>query len=361
MISFILDHTVEHIRRLPIRTLQRMNINIRRLNIRMSQPRGHGLDVTPVGEEQSRARMTQTVELEVANAVTFEKVFELLGWRVRIHDMTVLLGENIAEIQPCVAEKGGVAFLLLHVGLQGLAEAFGDGDGADAALGFRRLLQGFAVPWLVDAPLDREATLLEVDVLPFESHDLAAPHTGEQSDLHHGANVERLGFQRQQDLADLFGRVDLQLRLLGLRKLQSARETNVLAHVFHLVGLRQNGAQDGGIAFDGGRADVSRLAVGSRSVGTEKLNILLNMVGAQVAELNRAEQRDELLADRSLVERECVGGQDAFLDIQIRFAESRKAHFVGPFLESEAGDLFLEGLGEDFDFSIELTEGQIGL
>ena len=84
----------------------------------------------------------------------FQKMIELLRRRVRMHHVTVFLGENIVEILPSVAEIGNVPILLHTVLRKRLAEPFGDGDGANAALRLRLFLARLAVAQLVYAALD---------------------------------------------------------------------------------------------------------------------------------------------------------------------------------------------------------------
>ena len=68
-----------------------------------------------------------------------------------IHHVAVFFGEDIAEILPVSAEERCVAILICLVLQQGLAQAVGDRDGADAALGLGGLFQSFSVLRLVDA------------------------------------------------------------------------------------------------------------------------------------------------------------------------------------------------------------------
>ena len=63
-----------------------------------------------------------------------QKMIELLGRCVRMHHVAVLLGEDVIEILPTVAEIGDVPILLHTVLRERLAEPFGDGDGTNTAL-----------------------------------------------------------------------------------------------------------------------------------------------------------------------------------------------------------------------------------
>ena len=92
------------------------------------------------------------MELQMPDAVPLQEMIELLRRRVRMHDVPVLLGENIIEILPPIAEVGNMPILLHTVLCERLAEPFGDGDGTNTALGLRLLLARLAVAQLVYAP-----------------------------------------------------------------------------------------------------------------------------------------------------------------------------------------------------------------
>ena len=67
--------------------------------------------------------------------------------------------------------------LLQTVFCERFTEPFGNGDGADTALGLGLFLTSLAVAELINTALDRYTLVLKINVRPFESHDLAAPTT----------------------------------------------------------------------------------------------------------------------------------------------------------------------------------------
>ena len=74
-----------------------------------------------------------------------QKMIELLGRCVRMHHVAVLLGEDVIEILPTVAEIGDMPILLQTVFRERFAEPFRNGDGADTGLGLWFFLTRFAI------------------------------------------------------------------------------------------------------------------------------------------------------------------------------------------------------------------------
>lgn len=80
--------------------LQRVEIDVCRLDVRMPEARGNCLDVTAVGEQQCRGCVPHSVQFQMPDSMPLQELRELFGRCLRIHDRTVLLGEHIPEILP---------------------------------------------------------------------------------------------------------------------------------------------------------------------------------------------------------------------------------------------------------------------
>ena len=68
----------------------------------MTEPCRHRLDIAPIRQQHRRRRVPQAVKFQMPNPVPLQKMIELLRRRVRMHHVTVLLGEDVVEkIRQC--------------------------------------------------------------------------------------------------------------------------------------------------------------------------------------------------------------------------------------------------------------------
>ena len=129
--------------------------------------------------------MPQPVKLQMPDPMPLQKMIEPLRRRVRMHHVAVLLGEDVVEILPSIAEVSDVPILLNTVLRERLTKPFWDGDGTNAALGLRLFLTSLAVVQLVYASLDENTLILEINITPLQPNDLAAAASGEQRYFNH--------------------------------------------------------------------------------------------------------------------------------------------------------------------------------
>ena len=102
-------------------TLQGVNVDIGCFDIGVTEAYRYGFDVTSISKKHRCARMAQAVEFEMSDIMSFKEFRELLGRSMRIHHISVFLGEDVSEILPSIAEEGGVAFLMFFILSQGIA------------------------------------------------------------------------------------------------------------------------------------------------------------------------------------------------------------------------------------------------
>ena len=104
---------------------------------------------------------------------------------------------------------------------------------------------------------------------------------------------------------------------------------------------------------------MSFLAVLTLLFKTEILDILLNVIGADVADAYFPVHGDQLLANDLFVKRNGLGRQGSALDLKKLFAKAGERDSIGVVVRPDSLQLFFKILDECFHFAVELLIAQI--
>ena len=95
-------HSLQGVCCFCVRVLDRMEIALRRCEIAVTEPRLYLLEIYTGIQQQSCRGVPQTVKLADFEAVALQKLPELLGRRLIVHDAAVPLREQPVLVMPCV-------------------------------------------------------------------------------------------------------------------------------------------------------------------------------------------------------------------------------------------------------------------
>ena len=70
--------------------------------------------------------MAKPVEFQMTDSMTLQKMIELFGRRMRVHDVPILFGKNVIEISPSITEISDMTILLQSILGQRFAKTLGN-------------------------------------------------------------------------------------------------------------------------------------------------------------------------------------------------------------------------------------------
>ena len=92
-----------------------MYVSVCCFNICVAETGRHRFNITAVRKQKRRRSMPEAMKLEMSDSMTFQKMSELFGWGMRVHDMAVFLRENVMQIMPCIPHVRNVPILLVSI------------------------------------------------------------------------------------------------------------------------------------------------------------------------------------------------------------------------------------------------------
>ncbi len=212
-------HGLQGIGSFGVRVLDCVEIALGRCEIAVTEPRLHLLEIHTGVQQQSCRSMTQTVKLADFEAVSLQKLPELLGRRLIVHDGAVPLREHPVLIMPCCAELLSFLLLFLFQKLNQSRNLRCDGYDADIII-LRRFGSGWFAAQLVCGPLKQNLVILAVSICKFQRDQFAQTSAGDDCKLNTDLELQRFILQGINDCRCFLLAEDLNCRLNDLRQRQ---------------------------------------------------------------------------------------------------------------------------------------------
>ena len=213
------EHSLQGIGSFGVRVLDRVKIALRRSEIAVTEPRLHLLEIHAGIQQQSCRGVPQTVKLADFEAVSLQKLPELLGRRLIVHDGAVPLREHPVLVMPCCAELLCFLLLFLFQKLNQSRNLRRDRYDADIVV-FRQFGSGRFAAQLVCGPLKQNLVILAVSICEFQRDQFAQTSAGDDCKLNTDLELQRLILQGIDDRRCFLLAEDLYCRLHDLRQRQ---------------------------------------------------------------------------------------------------------------------------------------------
>ena len=263
----------------------------------MVEAGGYVLDIRAVTQQQRRGGVAEGVELPVRQAIALLELREPLRRRGRVHRLAVRLNEYPVIAAPRVAERKPIPVLFGAVAAQH-PQAVRRDHNAPGSPGLGRFALDLRVAGeLVVAAADGQHARFEINIAPFQTHQLAAAAACIQRHMNEQPEHQRFTFKRLEQIGKfLFGK-DFRLLLLELRQGYALAFGGIDSDQAELVGAFHQRANHRIIAANSRGRELARLAVKVRIALCQVVDEALNVNRADVPELQMPERRDNAEVD----------------------------------------------------------------
>ena len=188
----------------------------------MTELTSNGNDIGMVGNQYAGNRMTKRMGIDMRQIMPFAEFAQPCGNAVRMHDLSVIPRKQKAGILPAVAVQLTQMFLFSAI-LAQQRNRFGRNGDKACFTGFRCFLINTACLGIAQIDLYIKIALIKVNILPLQSHNFAAPRTGDDQQMRDRPPLQRFTLECLQDTKDFIRLKVVDLFALSTRQCRARR------------------------------------------------------------------------------------------------------------------------------------------